>query len=74
MRYRSLNVHSLPLHGKYIAAMLLGQKTASEMHVAPRIVVHCCSWLSIVVIHCGYHRLAPDGAVIETCLILLRMF
>ena len=27
------------------------KKTASEMHVAPRIVVHCCSLLSIVA-HC----------------------
>ena len=30
------------------------------------IVVHCWALLSIVVIHCGYHRLPLDGAVIGT--------
>ena len=52
------------------------------MHEAPQIVVHCYPLLSIVVhcypsvhivvIHCGYHRLPLDGAVIGTFLILLQ--
>ena len=57
------------------------------MHVALRIDVHCClllpivvhcvhcyPLLSIVVIHCGYHRLPLDGAAIGTFWILLPIF
>ena len=39
-------------------------KMASEMHVAPQIVVHCCPLLSIVVY-------SIDSIVIHCCLLLL---
>ena len=38
------------------------------------IVIHSCPMLSIAVIHCRYHKLLLDGAVIATFLILLCMF
>ena len=48
----------------------LVEKTASQMHVAPRIVVFCWSCPrhapDDVIIHCGYQKLPLDGAVIGT--------
>ena len=45
-------------------------KTASQMHIAPQIAVHIGDnmpqKLSQMCPRCGYQKLPPDGAVIET--------